>query len=52
MNQKNKKGGLHGTLLGTFGASLLENLLTGKGAIRAGKGVLATSQARKAIIPG
>ena len=29
-----------GILLGTLGASLLENLLTGKGTIRAGKGTI------------
>ena len=28
-----------GILLGTLGASLLENLLTGKGTIRAGEGI-------------
>ena len=46
---KEQKGGFLSTLLGTLGASLLRNLLTGKGAIatsqgrginRAGKGVL------------
>ena len=31
-------------LLGTLGASLRGNLLTGKGTIRAGEGVTATSQ--------
>ena len=30
MKQKNKKGGLLSMLLGTLGASLLGNLLTGK----------------------
>ena len=34
-------------LLGTLGASLLENLLTGKGTIRAGKG---TTRARERTI--
>ena len=31
-------------LLGTVGASLLENLLTGKGTIRAGEGTIRTGQ--------
>ena len=35
---KEQKGGFLSTLLGTLGASLLGNLLTGKGAHRAGKG--------------
>ena len=34
---KQQKGGFLGILLGTLGASLLENLITGKGAIRAGE---------------
>ena len=33
---KKQKGGFLGMLLGTLGASLLGNLLTGKGKIRAG----------------
>ena len=33
-----QKGGFLSMLLGTLGASLLENLLTGKGIHRAGKG--------------
>ena len=43
---KDKKGGLFSMLLGTLGASLLGNLLTGKGILRAssgnkkGKGIL------------
>ena len=36
---KEQKGGFLGVLLGTLGASLLENLLAGKGTIRSGKGV-------------
>ena len=36
---KEQKGGFFSTLLGTSGASLLGNLLTGKGAFHAGKGV-------------
>ena len=35
---KEQKGGLLSMLLGTLGASLLGNLLTGKGIHRAGKG--------------
>ena len=35
---KEQKEGFLGMLLGTLGASLLENLLTGKGINRAGKG--------------
>ena len=35
---KEQKGGLLSMLLGTLGASLLGNLLTGKGINRAGKG--------------
>ena len=34
---KEQKGGFFGTLLGTLGASLLGNLLTGKGTIRNGE---------------
>ena len=36
---KKQKGGFPSMLLGTLGASLLGNLLTGKGAFHAGKGV-------------
>ena len=39
-------------LLGTLGASLLGNLLTGKGTIRAGKGAIAMIQGSKANMPG
>ena len=35
---KEEKGGFHTILLGTLGARLLGNLLTGKGIYRAGKG--------------
>ena len=35
---KEQKGEFLSTLLGTLGASLLENFLTGKGVHRAGKG--------------
>ena len=33
---KERKGGFLGILLGTLGASLLGNMLTGKGLLRAG----------------
>ena len=36
---KEQKGGFLNMLLGTLGASLLRNLITGKGAFHAGKGV-------------
>ena len=36
---KKQKGGILSMLLATLGASLLENLLTGKGAFHARKGV-------------
>ena len=35
---KDQKGGFLSMLLGTFGVSLLGNLLTGRGIYRAGKG--------------
>ena len=35
---KEQKGGFLSMLLGTLGASLLSNLLTGKGIVRAGSG--------------
>ena len=44
MKQKNKKRGFLSMLLGTLGASLLGNLLTGEGVMRAGEGAIATSQ--------
>ena len=39
-------------LLGTLGAGLLGNLLTGKGTIRAGKGAMTTSRGRGTIRAG
>ena len=39
-------------LLGTLGASLLGNLLTGKGIIRAGEGAMTTSRGRGKIRAG
>ena len=38
--KQNKKGGFLSKLLGTLGASLLVNYLTGKDTIRAGEGTL------------
>ena len=37
---KEQKGGFLGMLLGTLGVHLLENVLTGKGTNRAGKGTV------------
>ena len=37
---KEQKGGFFSTLLGTLGASLLGNLLTGRGFVRAGEGTI------------
>ena len=37
---KEKKGGFLSMLLGTLGASLLENMLSGRGVIRAGEGTV------------
>ena len=41
---KDQKGRFFGMLLGTLGASLLRNLLTGKGTIRAGEGTIRAGQ--------
>ena len=41
---KEQKGGILSMLFGTLGASLLGNLLTGKGTIRAGKGTIRAGQ--------
>ena len=41
---KEQKGGFLSMLLGTLGASLLGNLLTGKGTIRAGEGTIRAGQ--------
>ena len=38
------KGGFLSMLLGTLGASLLGNCLTGKGTIRAGEGTIGASE--------
>ena len=42
---KEQKGGFLGTLLATVGASLLGNLLRGKGIIRASKSTIRAGQA-------
>ena len=44
MKQKNKKGRFLSMSLGTLGASLLGNLLTGKDTIRAGEGTIKAGQ--------
>ena len=41
---KEQKGRFLGMLLGILGDSFLGNLLTGKGAVRAGEGIIRTSQ--------
>ena len=41
---KEQKGGFHGMLLGTLGASLLGNLLKGKGTIRAREDTITAGQ--------
>ena len=42
--EKEQKGGFLGMLLGTLCATLLGNLLTGKGIIRAGEGKIRAGQ--------
>ena len=49
---KEQKGGFLSMLLGTLCASLLGNLLADKGTIRAGEGVIATSQGPGTIRAG
>ena len=49
---KEQKGGFLGILLGTLGASLLVNLLTGERTIRAGEGEIAASRVRGTIRAG
>ena len=44
---KEQKGGFLGMLLGFLGASLLGNLLTGKGTIRAGEGATTNFEMQK-----
>ena len=42
--EKEQKGGFLGMILGTLSVSLLEDLLTGKGIIRAGQGTIRAGQ--------
>ena len=44
---KKQKGGFISMLLGTLGASLLENILAGKGINRAGEGVIRSGYGNK-----
>ena len=44
---KEQRGGFLSMLLGTFGASLLGNLLVGKGMIRAGDGIVRADEGSK-----
>ena len=48
-NTKKQEGGFLSMLLGTLGASLIGNLLTGKGLCRTGKEMYRTSQGLKKI---
>ena len=45
IERKEQKGGFLSMLIGTLGASLLGNLLTGKGTVTAGEGI------KKALMP-
>ena len=49
---KEQKRGFFSMLLCTLGASLIENLLTGKSTIRAGEGAIATSQGQGTVRAG
>ena len=44
---KEQRGGFFGMLLGTLGASLLGNLLSGKGLARAGEGIVRAGEGVK-----
>ena len=44
---KEQRGGFLSMLLGTLGASLLDNLLTGKGIMRAGDGIVRAGEGSK-----
>ena len=46
---KGQKGGFLSILLGTLGASLLGNLLTGKGVNRAGEGIVRAGEGNNII---
>ena len=45
---KKQRGGFLSMLLGTLGASLLGNLLTGKGMMRAGEGIVRAGEGSEA----
>ena len=49
---KEQKGGFLSMLLGTLGASLLGNILAGKGINRAGEGAIAKRQGRGIVRAG
>ena len=49
---KEQKGGFLSMLLGTLGASLLGNILAGKGVIRAGDGVIIKKKGRGIVRAG
>ena len=49
---KEQKGGFLSMLLGTLGASLLGNILAGKGMNRAGEGAIAKRQGRGIVRAG
>ena len=49
---KEEKGRFNSMLLGTLNATLLGNLLTGKGVMEAGVEAIATSQKRNTVIAG
>ena len=51
MKQKNKKGEFIGMLSGLLAASLLGNLLAGKGAIRAGEGTITAGEGTIRAVP-
>ena len=44
---KEQKGGFLSMLLGTLGAGLLGNLLTGKGVNRAGEGIVRSGEGKR-----
>ena len=46
---KEQKGGFFSMLLGTLGASLLGNILAGKGINRAGEGIVRASYGNKKV---
>ena len=47
---KEQKGGFPSMLLGTLGASLLGNMLAGKGVIRAGEGTIRAGYGSKSSL--